>query len=303
MYLGAHIGVAGGLAEAAATGRRIGCDAIQIFSKSPQTWAAAPIAPENAKAFIEAVRVQGLKATAVHHGYLANLASPKKAGLARSRRAFLEELERAELLGVDALILHPGAHLKTGVDEGLARIAEGLNLALAKVPGGRVRVLLENSAGQGSTLGRTFAELAQVISRVEEGKRVGVALDTCHMFASGYDLRTPESYGRVVDELERDLGAGRVHAFHLNDSKAELGAHRDRHENIGKGTIGLEGFRPLLLDPRWAEVPGYLETPLGDDDYGAYERDLAALRSLLPPAPEARPAPRAPRRRGPGSPT
>ena len=297
MYLGAHIGIADGLAEAPATGRRIGCDAIQIFSKSPQMWAGAPLSDDAARAFADAVRAQGLKATAIHHGYLANLGSPKKAGLARSRRAFQEELERAERLGVDALILHSGAHLGEGVDGGLARIAEGLNKVFEAAPHGRVRVLLENAAGQGSTLGRTFTELGQILGRVEDRSRIGVALDTCHLFGAGYDFRTEETYGRLVDQLESELGAQEVHAFHLNDSKAELGSHIDRHENIGKGTIGPEGFRWFVNDRRWAEVPGYLETPLDDDDYEAYVRDLGTLRSLLGPTPANASRARAPRRR------
>jgi deoxyribonuclease-4 len=301
VYLGAHIGIADGLAEAPVTGRRIGCDAIQIFSKSPQMWAGAPLSDDAARAFADAVRAQGLKATAIHHGYLANMGSPKKAGLARSRRAFQEELERAERIGVDALILHPGAHLADGVDGGIARIAEGLNRGFAAAPGGRVRVLLENAAGQGSTLGRTFSELARILELVEDRSRIGVALDTCHLFGAGYDFRTEESYGRLVDQLESELGAKEVHAFHLNDSKAELGSHIDRHENIGKGKIGLEGFRGFVNDPRWAEVPGYLETPLDDDDYASYVRDLSSLRSLLGPARREPASTRAPRRRAPSS--
>ena len=281
MLLGAHIGIADGLAEAPVTGRRVGCDAIQIFSKSPQMWAAPPLSEEAARGFAEAVRAQGIRSTAIHHGYLANLGSPKAPGLARSRRAFQEELERAERIGVDALILHPGAHLGEGVDGGLGRIAEGLNLAFAKTAGYRVRVLLENAAGQGSTLGRSFVELAAILNRIEERPRIGVALDTCHLFAAGYDFRTPELYGRLIDQLESELGAQEVRAFHLNDSKAGLGDHLDRHENIGKGKIGLAGFRSWVTDPRWAEVPGFLETPLDSDDYAAYVHDLATLRSLL----------------------
>jgi deoxyribonuclease-4 len=297
VFLGAHVGIAGGLAEAPVTGRRIGCDAIQIFSKSPQMWAGSPLSEESARGFADAVRAQGLKATAVHHGYLANLGSPKKAGLARSRRAFHEELERAERIGVDALILHPGAHLGEGVEGGIARISEGLNLAFAKTPGYRVRVLLENSAGQGTTLGRTFGELSQMLCGVEDRARVGVTLDTCHLFAAGYDFRTEEAYGRLVDQIEAELGVREVRAFHLNDSKAEHGLHLDRHENIGKGKIGLDGFRQFVNDPRWAAVPGYLETPLDSEDYQAYVRDLATLRSLLGPARPEPFKPRAPRKR------
>ncbi|MCI4320697.1 MAG: deoxyribonuclease IV [Thermoplasmata archaeon] len=282
MWLGAHIGIAEGLGNAPRQGKAIGAEAIQIFSKSPQMWAGPPVADEAAQQFRTAVREVGLKATAVHHGYLINLASPKKAGLARSRKALLDEVERATKVGVDALILHPGAHMGEGPAAGLARIVESLNWVLAKAPPGPLRLLLENAAGQGTALCSNLPELRTVLDGVADRSRIGVTLDTCHLFAAGFDLRTPESYGAFIDQLRTELGEVEVRAFHLNDAKAGLGAHLDRHENIGKGQIGLEGFRPLLNDARWAETPGYLETPLDDDGYAAYSRDLAALRTLLP---------------------
>jgi len=282
MWLGAHLGIAGGLADAVHEGRKIGCDALQIFSKSPQMWAGPAIAPAAAEGFREAVRSEGIRATAVHHGYLANLGSPKALVLRRSRAAFADELARAELLGVDALIFHPGAHLQSGVEQGLTTITESLRLALEARPEGHVRILLENAAGQGTTLGSRFEELASVLAQVNRPDRLGVTLDTCHLFAAGYDFRDATSYGRLMDELERVLGRGPVRAFHLNDAKAPLGGHLDRHENIGKGEIGLDGFRNFVTDPRWAETPGYLETPLDDRGYSRYAEDLRTLRSLLP---------------------
>lgn len=295
MWLGAHVGIADGLPEAVQTGRRIGCEAIQIFAKSPQMWAGPPIAAEPAAAFRAAVVAEGLKATSIHHGYLANLASPKKPMLARSRKAFLDELQRAQLLGVDHLIFHPGAHLESGREEGLKVLAESLNAAFRANEDRSVRVLLENAAGQGTTVATSFADLAEVLHRLEDPSRAGVTIDTCHLFAAGVDFRTPELYGRVMDALAADLGLEHVRAFHLNDAKAELGSHLDRHENIGKGQIGLEGFRGFVTDPRWNDRPGYLETPFLGDDYAAYIADLAALRSLTaaPSASaEARPASR-----------
>jgi deoxyribonuclease-4 len=285
VWLGAHIGIADGLAEAPRQGRTIGCDAIQIFSKSPQMWAGPPIADEAAAGFRAAVREVGLKATAVHHGYLINLASPKKAGLARSRKALLDEIERATKVGVDGLILHPGAHMGEGPEAGLGRIVESLNWALEKAPDSPVRLLLENAAGQGTALCSTFSELRTVLDGLSTPSRVGVTLDTCHLFAAGNEFRTPESYGALVDRLDSELGVEEVRAFHLNDAKADLGSHLDRHENIGKGKIGLDGFRGLVNDPRWASTPGYLETPLGEDEYGAYIADLATLRGLVTGAP------------------
>jgi deoxyribonuclease-4 len=281
VWLGAHIGISDGLGEAPRKGREIGCDAIQIFSKSPQMWAGPPIADEAAEAFRAAVRDVGLKATAVHHGYLINLASPKKAMLGRSRKALLDEILRASQVGVDGLILHPGAHMGEGADAGLGRIVESLNWVLAKAPDAPVRLLLENAAGQGTAMCSTFPELRRVLDGVSDRSRIGVALDTCHLFAAGNEFRTPESYGALMDRLGSELGLAEVRAFHLNDAKADLGSHLDRHENIGNGKIGLDGFRSLVNDPRWAAVPGYLETPVEDKDYAAYVRDLATLRGLV----------------------
>ena len=288
MIFGAHLGIAEGLPEAVHALRAIHGDALQIFSKSPQMWAGPPIAPAAAESFREAVRAENVRATAVHHGYLANLASPKPDTLARSRGAFRDEAARAELLGVDALIFHPGAHVGSGVPAGLATIAESLRRALAERPGGSVRWLLENAAGQGTTLGSTFEELATVLAAVDAPDRLGVALDTCHLFAAGWDLRTDEGYGRLIDKLRDTVGLGTVRAFHLNDAKAALGSHLDRHENIGKGEIGLEGFRRVVNDPTWSTTPGYLETPLDPKTgYARYAEDLVTLRSLVPGTPAA----------------
>jgi deoxyribonuclease IV len=300
MYLGAHIGIADGLAESARQARRIGCDSIQIFSKSPQMWAGPAVAPEAAAEFRAAVVAERLKGSAVHHGYLANLASPKPEMLARSRGAFLDETRRAELLGVDGLIFHPGAHLGSGVDAGVRTIAESLRGALQEVPNGKVRLLLENAAGQGTTMGSTFEELAAVLDAVAAPDRLGVALDTCHLFAAGFDFRTEEGYGTLIDRIEGVLGHRRVFAFHLNDAKAPAGSHLDRHENIGRGEIGRDGFRHFVNDRRWATVPGYLETPLDDRGYDRYAEDLATLRSLEVPKGKSRarsaPVPRTSRR-------
>jgi deoxyribonuclease-4 len=197
---------------------------------------------------------------------------------------------------VDALIFHPGAHLKSGVEQGLRTIAESLRLALESRPDDEVWILLENAAGQGTTLGSKFEELASILAQVHRPDRLGVTLDTCHLFAAGYDFRDPTSYGILMDRLERELGSKTVRAFHLNDAKEELGGHLDRHENIGKGKIGLEGFRQFVTDPRWAETPGYLETPLDDRGYARYAADLRTLRSLLP-ASAASPVPPKPARR------
>lgn len=295
MWLGAHIGIAGGLPEAPKVGRGIGCDAIQIFSKSPQMWKGTPIPDASATEFRAAVRAHELRTTAVHHGYLINLASPKKAMLARSRVAFVDELERAEKLGVAALIFHPGAHLESGREAGIKTLIESLDWAAAKTPGFKVRALLENAAGQGTTMCSSFGELSDALNGVADRQRFGVALDTCHLLAAGFDYRTPELYAALMEQIDRELGLKEVRAFHLNDAKAPLGSHLDRHENIGKGEVTAEGFRALVNDPRWAETPGYLETPLDEDGYARYAADLATLRGLLADAPHPEGA--APRRR------
>lgn len=284
MYLGAHLGIADGLDVAAREARRIGCDSLQIFAKSPQMWKGPPISKEAADRFRAAVREVGLQRTAVHHGYLLNLGHPDASRLKQSKTTFLDELGRAELLGVDALIFHPGAHLGTGAPAAVRRVAATLNEILAARPDYRVRLLVENSAGQGTTLGSSFEELSGILTAVEDQGRVGVCLDTCHLFAAGLDFRTEEGYGELVDQLKGSIGLNAVQAFHLNDAKAPVGSHLDRHENIGRGTIGLEGFRRLVNDRRWERLPGYLETPLDARDYVRYEEDLRTLRSLLPGA-------------------
>jgi deoxyribonuclease IV len=305
VLLGAHIGTSDGLVEAVRQGRAIGCESIQIFSKSPQMWAGPPVSPEAAAAFREAVSAEPRLATAVHHGYLINLGSPKAFMLRRSRTAFRDEVARAELLGVDGLIFHPGAHLGSGPDAGLRVIAESLRKTLEVYPEGKVRLLLENAAGQGTALCSSLEELQTVLAEVDRPDRLGVTLDTCHLFASGVDIRTEEGYGSFCDRIDRTVGRAMVRAFHLNDAKAELGSHLDRHENIGKGQIGLAGFVSLVRDPRWAAIPGYLETPLDDRGYARYAEDLAALRSLLtgePPVLSAPPVATPPPEKPPATP-
>ncbi|EQD38754.1 AP endonuclease, family 2, partial [mine drainage metagenome] len=232
----------------------------------------------------------GIRRVLVHHGYLANLAHPRPDALRQSRTALEDELARAELLGADGLVLHPGAHLGSGPEAGIATIVASLNAAFEKVPG-TVRVLLENAAGQGTTLGRNWDELARMLSGVRDGRRIGICLDTCHLLASGLDFRSRESYGERIDEIAGTIGLESVRAFHLNDALAPLGSHRDRHANVGAGEIGAEGFRGWIQDRRWATTPGVLETPLDDQGYALYAADLARLRSLLTgAAPARRPA-------------
>ncbi len=303
MYLGAHLGISGGFSEAVTEAGRLGAESLQIFAKSPQMWSGPPVTPEAAERFREAVRASPLRATAVHHGYLLNLASPKPEMLERSRTAFRDEIGRADLLGVNALIFHPGAHLGAGIPAGISTLCESLTSALEATDGSPTRLLLENSAGQGTTLCSSLEELADVLGRVPNAQRLGVTLDTCHLFANGFDLRSNDGYGVLVDRIRATIGEANVRAFHLNDAKAPLGSHLDRHENIGRGEIGAEGMRRIVRDRRWTEVPGYLETPLDDRGYARYAEDLATLRASATtsprragprasPRPKARPAAR-----------
>ncbi|HTT16923.1 MAG TPA: deoxyribonuclease IV [Thermoplasmata archaeon] len=280
MYLGAHLGISGGFASAVAEATKLGAECLQVFAKSPQMWAGPPVTEEAAAAFRSAVRGSGLRATAVHHGYLLNLASPKPEMLERSRAAFRDEIGRADRLGVDALIFHPGAHLGSGTEAGIATLCASLDGALEATVDSPTRLLLENAAGQGSALCSTLEELGEVLARVRLSRRLGVTLDTCHLFAAGFDLRSEDGYGSLVDRVRATIGAENVLAFHLNDAKAGVGSHLDRHENIGRGEIGEAGFARLVRDPRWARVPGYLETPLDDHGYARYAEDLATLRRL-----------------------
>jgi len=276
--LGAHVSVSGGAEKAVARASELGCDAFQIFVKSPNRWAnSARPAAESAR-FREDRERSGMPVMA-HAGYLINLASPNVEVAEKSRRALVDELRRCAALGVPGLVLHPGAPQNDGREVGIDRVAAGLDAVLAEVADAPVRVLLENTAGQGSTLGVTPTELQAIRSRLAEPSRVGVCLDTCHAFAAGYDLRSEEGYQRLIDEVGAGPGIETVAAWHLNDSKFPLGKHRDRHENIGQGEIGLDCFARLLADASFSEAPMILETPLGDDEDG-HARDLATLASL-----------------------
>jgi len=273
--LGAHMSIAGGLPLAVERGVRTGCSTIQIFQKNQRQWAARPLDGGEARAFRSAVRDAPIRPVFAHASYLVNLAA---AGAQRAQAidAFTDELERAEALGLAFVVIHPGSHLGDGVDAGIARVVAALDVALARTAGSRVRVALENTAGAGGTLGRTFGELAAMIRGAAQPARLGVCIDTCHLFASGYDIRSDDGYERAIAECARTVGLRRVLAFHLNDARAGLGSNLDRHEHIGRGHLGLAPFRRLLNDPRFRRVPKVLETPKDPEP----EADLANLATL-----------------------
>jgi len=278
--LGAHMSIAGGLELAPGRGKAIGCEAIQIFSGSPRSLRGRkPIPTPQAQAFQQELKKHGIQDCTIHTNYLVNLASPDPRMIKVSRKAFIEEMERAQTLGVRWLVTHPGSHMGKGESFGLRRVAESLDVCFQKAKAPEVTVCLENTAGQGSNLGCTFGQLEEILEACAARDRLGVCIDTCHTFASGYDLRSPKGYAETMRALEEKIGMGRVKAFHLNDSKEGLGRRVDRHAHIGKGKIGKEGFRLLVNDERFFGKPMLLETPGEDPDFA---RNLRLLRSLQP---------------------
>lgn len=280
MLFGAHMSIASGVDKAIDRAARVGCEAVQIFTKNNNQWNAKPIPAEQVERFQARIQEEGIKAVVAHDSYLINLATLDETLWEKSVVAFRIELERCELLGVPYLVTHPGSHVGAGEEAGIRRVAEALNRLHAELPGCRVITLLEITAGQGSNLGYRFEQLAQIRGLVRVPERVCYCFDTCHAFAAGYELRTPEGYAATMDEFDRVLGLANLRVFHLNDSRRELGSRVDRHEHIGKGAIGRDGFRNVVTDPRFLNHPGLLETPKSEDLHEDAE-NLATLRGLL----------------------
>ncbi len=284
MRLGAHESIAGGLVNAFDRGHTATCEAIQIFTKSNRQWKAKPLSDEEIAAWRERMEAEeaagGIFPVVAHASYLINVASPKEVTWQKSYDALKIEVERCEGLGLPYLALHPGSHLKAGVEAGLANVARALSRLHAETPGFKTMVCLEGMAGQGTNLGGSFEQLAWLLEHTDEGEQLGVCLDSCHLYAAGYDVRTPEGYAETMDAFDRIVGLKRLKFIHLNDSEYELGSGRDRHAHIGEGTIGLEGFRSFVNDPRLADLPGLLETDKSDDLHEDIE-NLARLRSLI----------------------
>ncbi|MFH1862254.1 MAG: deoxyribonuclease IV [bacterium] len=278
MILGAHVSIAGGVQNAPLNGKKIGCDAIQMFAKNQTQWQAKPFTPENIEGFKRNLAESGIQIAVIHDSYLINLCATDPVKLKLSLDAFVDELERAEALGVPYVVTHPGSHLGKGEDWGIARIAESLDEIHERTPGFRVMTLLETTAGQGTNLGYNFEQIAAMRKKVMASERVGVCADSCHMFSAGYDLKSPEGYQNTWKRLGDVIGFEHLKAFHLNDTKKVLGSRVDRHDHIGAGFLGIEPFRRLLNDARFAAIPGLLETPGEDQDF---QRNLELLRSLL----------------------
>ncbi|WP_319470072.1 deoxyribonuclease IV [uncultured Pseudodesulfovibrio sp.] len=279
MFLGAHMSIAGGLHMAFERIQAVDGTALQIFTRNQRQWKIPPLTPYDIELFTVAREQWGDFPIAAHDSYLINLASPKEEQAERSRIGFSEELRRIEALSVPYLVTHPGSHLGEGVEAGIRRYVENLDRAIEDSGTQTGMVLLETTAGQGTNLGSTFEELARIIELSAHSDRLGVCYDTCHTFAAGYDIRTPEAYAKTFDAFDRLIGLDRLRFFHLNDTKNEFNSRKDRHEHIGQGEIGLEGFRNLMQDPRFAEIPKTLETPK-DKDLEDDRRNLAILRKM-----------------------
>ena len=283
---GAHMSVAGGLENAFQSAVDAGCDCLQIFVKNQRQWHAPPLTDEAIRRFHAAARRTRVGPVIAHATYLINLASPADPVWRRSIDALTDELLRCEALDIRGLVFHPGAHMGTGIDAGLARITAALDEIHTRTPGLRTRLLLECTAGQGSTIGAELAHLGRTLAAVHDPARLRVCLDTCHLFAAGYDLRTPDGYARMAAELAEHVGVKNVACLHVNDSKQACGSRVDRHAHIGQGKIGRRGFARVVNDPRFVGLPMILETPKGTDGRGTdLDRvNLKRLRRLLAPA-------------------
>jgi deoxyribonuclease-4 len=285
MRLGAQMSAAGGLYKAFARGDEAGCDSMLVFTKSNRQWNAKPITAEDIEKYREAAKEYAhIHPVAVHASYLINIASPDEGLWEKSYQALKDEVERAAAFDIPLLTFHPGSFMSSDEQAGMDNIARGLRRLLAEAAEScpNVTVCVETMAGQGTNIGRSFEQLAYILSGVSENERLGVCFDTCHVFAAGYDIRTPEAYAETMDAFDKTIGLDKIKCFHLNDSKHELGSNRDRHEHIGQGHIGKSGFANFVNDSRWADHPAHLETPKTeeDEDGNEIEMDPVNLKTL-----------------------
>ncbi len=277
-FVGAHVSASGGVENAPVNAHEIGAKAFALFTKNQRQWRAKPLSRESVIRFRENMEQYGFDPDHVlpHDSYLINLGHPDKEGLQRSREAFFDEMERCEQLGLNRLNFHPGSHLnKVSEERCLLTIAESINLALDRTRG--VTAVIENTAGQGTNLGHTFEQIRFIIDHVEDKKRVGVCIDTCHAYAAGYDIKSEEGYEKTFREFEEVIGMHYLKGMHLNDTKKGLGSHVDRHDNIGKGLLGVEVFRRIMNDPRFDGLPLILETP----DSSLWAEEIRMLYSFI----------------------
>lgn len=281
---GAHMSIAGGCDRAVMAAHAVPFQTVQLFTKNNNRWNGVPLTDVHAQAFRAALDQTGVSGPVAHTSYLINLASPDDAMWSRSVDAMVDEVERCVTLGIEDLVVHPGAHMGEGEEAGLARVARALDLVCRRTSGCQVKIDLETTAGQGTCLGHRFEHLRVILDRASVPERLGVCGDTCHIFAAGYPLGTPEEYDETIDRLVRSVGLDRLRVWHLNDSCRELGSRVDRHAAIGAGHLGLEAFRHLVNDPRFRAVPMILETPKGTIDGEDLDvRNARVLRDLVRP--------------------
>jgi len=277
-YIGAHVSASGGVENAPLNANKIDATAFALFTKNQRQWAAKPLTDESIRRFKENCESAGYTPDQIlpHDSYLINLGHPEPAGLEKSRTAFIDEMSRCAQLGLKYLNFHPGSHLKKIAEEAcLARIAESINLALAQTRG--VTAVIENTAGQGTNMGHRFEHLAAIIDGVEDNTRVGVCLDTCHTFSAGYDLVTPTGYEKTLAHFDAVVGFSFLKGLHLNDGKKTMGSRVDRHESLGRGTLGLDAFRMIMNDRRFDGIPMILETP----DDSRWAEEIRMLKGMI----------------------
>ncbi len=278
MVLGAHISIAGGISNAPIYGKDTTCDTIQIFTKNQMQWKIPVLNADEVRIFKSRMKENNILPGTVHSSYLVNLASADSNILRRSICDLAQELERAEVLGINYVVFHPGAHKGEGEESGLKRISDSIKEIFSMSQSKKSSLILETTAGEGTTLGYKFEHLAEIVDSVNDQERIGVCIDTCHIFAAGYDIRDEISYERTISEFDRIIGLKFLKAVHLNDSKKELSSRMDRHEEIGCGKIGLKGFSFFVNDERFKSLPGILETPGGTE---GYKKNLSVLRGLV----------------------
>jgi deoxyribonuclease-4 len=280
ILLGAHMSVSGGVHTAVDRATSIGCTALQVFTKNNNQWHGKPLDSSDIQSYKRKIADARIAPVVAHDSYLINLCAVNPEILKKSREAFIDELQRCEQLGIQLLNFHPGAHGGAGESDGIKKIIESLNIAHENTKGFRVLSVVETTAGQGTAVGYKLEHLAEIIRGVDVPQRMAVCIDTCHIFAAGYNIGTEEGYEKTFQEFDEIVGLNRIAAFHVNDSKKGLGSHVDRHEHIGKGTIGLTGFGLLMNDQRFAAIPKILETPKSEDLHEDVE-NMNVLKGLI----------------------
>jgi deoxyribonuclease-4 len=277
--LGCHVSVHKGVQYAPERGYELGCEVIQIFTRTPSQWKCKPLTEESITGWKEAIQTFKIQGVMTHAIYLINMASVDRTIRKKSETAFLTEMDRCEALNIPYLVFHPGSYRNSTEKRGIRRLVNSLKRLLLKRPDYQVKLLIENTAGGGSLLGNSFEQIAEIMDKADFPNRIHVCFDTSHAFAAGYDLQTPEGYHEIMDLFDSSIGLAHLKGFHLNDSKAELGSQRDRHENIGYGFIGKEVFKEIVNDSRFTSLPMTLETPGGDEWFQKNLKLLFKLRT------------------------